>query len=417
MPHSLFSKKILAFLCGCFISLLSLFLFLNPHYAPKVWPSHTAEVSKPQPLAGRNDMVVPPWNLPPRQHVPEATPLFIGFTRNWLLLKQAVVSYIAAGWPASDIYVVEDTGTMTSNALNQLTPENPFYLDHDYLSRTLGVNVLTTPTYLLFAQLQNFFLYTSIINHWPHYFWSHMDVVALTAEAHEPFASLYNRAVDALRETLNDPDWAIRFFSYDHLTLSNVAAYSAVGGFDTFIPYYMTDCDFHFRISQSGHTVKDVKAGLIFDVGDALPDLSLLFRRDTEDVRATCKPGDIKAAESTIDTTQDNPTDPKPYGRGDCRYHALKRMLNDLAQEKTKHKGGRNYWQVANNGGLGEPFWQVPEGFEKAVEMTIEHGRKVFTKKWGNEGCGLKKAGRSCKDAATCSAWRVGKEKEKEEGS
>src|SRR6266536_1453196 len=47
---------------------------------------------------------IPSWNTPPAQHVPEDTPLFLGFTRNWPLLQQALVSYITAGWPPSDIY-------------------------------------------------------------------------------------------------------------------------------------------------------------------------------------------------------------------------------------------------------------------------------------------------------------------------
>ncbi len=45
------------------------------------------------------------------------TPLFIGFTTNWLMLQQAIVSYIAAGWPPSQIYVMENTGVMDSNVL------------------------------------------------------------------------------------------------------------------------------------------------------------------------------------------------------------------------------------------------------------------------------------------------------------
>lgn len=46
---------------------------------------------------------VPSWNRPPKKHVDEKTPLFIGFTRNWRLLQQVVVSYITAGWPPEDV--------------------------------------------------------------------------------------------------------------------------------------------------------------------------------------------------------------------------------------------------------------------------------------------------------------------------
>jgi hypothetical protein len=87
---------------------------------------------------------------PPNPHVKENTPLFIGFTRNWRLIQQVVVSYITSGWPAEDIYVVENTGVMDSDALGLLPLQNPFFLNHTRL-QMLGVNVLVTPTLLTFA--------------------------------------------------------------------------------------------------------------------------------------------------------------------------------------------------------------------------------------------------------------------------
>lgn len=75
------------------------------------------------------------------EHYPEATPLLIGFTRNWPQLLQCVVSYVAAGWPPGDIYVVENTGAMRANTEGRLTLQNPFYLNHTQLGM-LGVNVL-----------------------------------------------------------------------------------------------------------------------------------------------------------------------------------------------------------------------------------------------------------------------------------
>lgn len=95
---------------------------------------------------------IPSWNLPVNPHVKENTPLFIGFTRNWRLLQQVVVSYITSGWPAEDIYVVENTGVMDSNALGLLSLQNPFFLNHTRLEM-LGVNILITPTLLTFAQV------------------------------------------------------------------------------------------------------------------------------------------------------------------------------------------------------------------------------------------------------------------------
>ena len=115
---------------------------------------------------------IPSWNKPPVKHVDEITPLFIGFTRNWRLLQQVVVSYITAGWPPEDIYVIENTGVMDSNAKGKLSLQNPFFMNHTRL-QMFGVNIIRTPTLLTFAQLQNFYLHTAIENEWPVYFWSH----------------------------------------------------------------------------------------------------------------------------------------------------------------------------------------------------------------------------------------------------
>ena len=98
---------------------------------------------------------MPSWNAPPSSYVAESTPLFIGFTRNWRLLQQTVVSYITAGWP---------------------------------------------------PRKHLFYIYTALERNWTHYFWAHMDTVIVSDEEREPFEPLYTRAVSALRETV-DPKW------------------------------------------------------------------------------------------------------------------------------------------------------------------------------------------------------------------
>lgn len=187
---------------------------------------------------------IPSWNKPPSIHVPERTPLFIGFTRNWPLLQQVVVGYITAGWPPSDIYVVENTGTYDANAKGRLTLQNPFFLDHYRLKTIFEVNIITTPAYMSFAQLQNLYFSEALKNDWPYYFWSHMDVLPTSPEDKAPYKSLYMRCVDAIRESI-DPQhwvkeghkpgrWALRYFSYDWLTLMNTAAMEEMGGWDRY---------------------------------------------------------------------------------------------------------------------------------------------------------------------------------------
>lgn len=117
----------------------------KPPYKPA--RKHSPPIPDPFPLLSSNPppkkslLRAPEHNRPPQKHYPEKTPLLIGFTRNWPQLLQCVVSYIAAGWPPEDIYVVENTGTMFSNKNNKLTLQNPFYLNHTQLSM-LGVNII-----------------------------------------------------------------------------------------------------------------------------------------------------------------------------------------------------------------------------------------------------------------------------------
>ncbi len=130
-------------------------------------PKKTRPVPDPFPLLSQNPppkaspLQAPPINRPPRRHYAEKTPLFVGFTRNWPQLLQCVVSYIAAGWPPEDIYVVENTGVMLANQEGKLTLQNPFYLNHTQLGM-LGVNVIIVrpPSPSQFTALYTDFLFT-----------------------------------------------------------------------------------------------------------------------------------------------------------------------------------------------------------------------------------------------------------------
>lgn len=268
--------------------------------APKYKPTPTylpPPIKDPFPLlATATPPPIPKWNVPRKNaykdyDLPVAPPLLIGFTRSWPLLLQCVVSYITAGWPPEQIYVVENTGVQQANARGQLTLQNPFYLNHTVLKTLLGVNVIQTPTLLSFAQLQNFYLSLTYAREWPYFFWSHMDVLALSFEDGEDgvtprydqpgYKSIYELALRALQDARkSDPRWGLRFFHYDHLTLVNPAAYEDVGGWDTWISYYLTDCDMHTRLRWRNWTIEDRKAGSINDVASALDDLRALYRVD-----------------------------------------------------------------------------------------------------------------------------------------
>ena len=135
---------------------------------------------------------IPSWNRPPTPHVPEKTPLFIGFTRSWPLLQQCVLSYITSGWPPEDIYVVDNTGTMKSNFPPQkLTLQNPHYLNVQRLTDLFGVNVISTPTLLSFAQLQNFYIFTALEKGWDYFWWSHSRYICFIPMASRVSKTIY----------------------------------------------------------------------------------------------------------------------------------------------------------------------------------------------------------------------------------
>ncbi|KAI1480697.1 hypothetical protein F4774DRAFT_69156 [Daldinia eschscholtzii] len=362
-------------------------------------------------------------NLPPNPHVEEATPLFIGFTRNWPLLLQCVSSYIAAGWPPEDIYVVENTGTFHANQHNELELQNPFFLNYTAL-RILGVHVLETPTLLSFAQLQNFFLHTALERGWPFFWWSHMDVLVLSDEEvkkndrdhdwdHDPYATIYERCVGLLRY-LNGPDmppWATHFFEYDHLALVNRDAYLDVGAWDTHIPYYASDCDMYLRLHWEGYWQPQSEAGLVFDVSTVLDDIMALFR--VPGARATFK-GDPIYAEGGEDTSESERAhreaqmkreqDMWPWvdKEGETFAHLVE-VAKRMQDAKWADEGvRRNDWQTRQTGGQADTFYRDPEGFEAGLQTLVDAGRRVFADKWGHRGCDLLAMGIEGKDE-----WRL----------
>lgn len=286
---------------------------------------------------------VPRWNAPPDRHVAENTPLFIGFTRNWRLLQQTVVSYITGGWPPGDIYVVENTGTMFSNRDGLLTLQNPFYFDYHRLTTIFGINIVSTPTLLTFAQLQNFYVHVALDKGWEHYFWSHMDVVAVSDEEYnlEPYQSLYMRAVEVIRETLH-PDygkWAARWFAYDRLSLVRTKAYTDVGGWDTMIPFYMADCDMHERLFMKGFKLDDATAAKIWDVSTSLDDLMMLYQRG---IRAMKPKKDITVRAEEGAAQRNSPI-----------YQDLLHTLDQMQHQKSSVGRRRRMESLAGLGGAG----------------------------------------------------------------
>ncbi|CAK7215921.1 hypothetical protein SBRCBS47491_002652 [Sporothrix bragantina] len=413
-------------------------------------------IADPFPLLSQLDRASIQHILPPQHNTKTRTPLFIGFTRNWPLLLQCVSSYMAAGWPARDIYVVENTGTMGANKAGRLSLQNPFFLNHTQLVDSLGINVIETPTLFTFAQLQNFYLYTAQQMGWLQYFWSHQDVVVFSEEGYvegspassprHPFTqsprSLHHRALATLKILTHRaegsggaPTWATHFFDYDRLTLVNVPAYLAVGGWDTHISFYAGDCDMYLRLKWAGYWQGMLlpAVGLIYDVAGVLDDLGALFHAPGVDAsvgggwgapgvrqrrKMANEPGQHRLAphEALVQHTADlvhvvqqmHRAKNNPGAIFENALEPLVEASDDIdaadAADGTAHVkaikvAGRNAWQQQQQGGQGEPFYRDPAGFEAGLQKHIAVGRQVYAEKWGHRGCDLHGMGIRTDDA------------------
>ena len=376
---------------ACFLSILFLGLTFRSSKASSIWHSSSLPLHTSPPLLGAEENPAALW-LPPKgtkfelevpgylKHQPSAnrirTPLFIAFSRNYELLEQALLSYISVGWPREDIIVVDNTGTFDANNRRELSKDNPFFLDHDLLRSTYGVSIMQTPTLFNFPQLMNFYLRMAVAQDWAFYFWSHQDVAVLSNETAQPFKSFYQGVLDVLNDldihslqsepsssTMNTEKWAVKWFSYDWLSLNNVEAWRTIGPWDTFIPYYSADCDAYSRILLNGFTREEVRVGHVFDVADAVTDRIAKF----------FSPDPTEAPNSS-------------------RFIRLRDELEALMQSKW-HKGDldRNTWQTKQKGGKGEAWTYSPGGFQTMWWETANHGRSLFETKWGTTECQLER--------------------------
>ncbi|KAI2464976.1 hypothetical protein F4781DRAFT_435911 [Annulohypoxylon bovei var. microspora] len=434
----------------------------NTHTPPiyKPTPTFAAQsVVDPFPLLAQPTTTPPPipkYNVPrPGLHreygLSYTPPLFIGFTRQWPMLLQCVIGYLTAGWPPESIFVVENTGVQNSNAQGKLSLQNPFYLDHAVL-RKLRVNIIETPVLLSFSQMQNFFLSTAHARSWPYYFYSHQDVLVFSFEdgpdtlerpgdrewffydeedeadimrpvaaGQDGYRTIYENCLRELNRTLEAGErWGFRWFQYDHLTLVNRAALDAVGGWDSLMPYYGSDCDMNARLEMDGWTMRHRRVGIINDVSTVLEDLAVLYRdphvtprfidpnpvakvdeqpkmkqkkppKEEQSEQAKENHKDGKKGQGTQKRNDDvNSTTGINVARSVEYFRELVNVGNDMGAYKYRDdKNARNSWQNSQHGGAGEPYYYNAEGFSTSFWILAEAGREIFRQKWGHQDCDL----------------------------
>ncbi|KAI1338653.1 hypothetical protein F5Y15DRAFT_386556 [Xylariaceae sp. FL0016] len=431
----------------------------NTHAPPKYKPTPTFAVpvvTDPFPLLAKSSASPPPI---PEYNVARAglhrdyglsylPPLFIGFTRQWPMLLQCVVGYITAGWPPESIFVVENTGVQNSNIDGKLSLQNPFYLNHTTMRR-LGVNVIQTPVLMTFSQMQNFFLATATARSWPYYFYSHQDVLVFSFEdgadtmkrpgdrdwffydeqdeaetmrppaAGQPgYRTIYENCLRELNRTVESEErWAFRWFQYDHLTLVNKAALDAVGGWDSLMPYYGSDCDMNARLEMDGWSMRHRRVGIINDVSSVMEDLAALYRvpsvtpqfvdpnpipeeklEQIEQTKGSEQKETAKEPEQDADKpTQKRSEKTKTGGKSSISiskaidyFRALVKVGDDMGAYKYRSDNfARNSWQSSQHGGMGEPYYYNADGFATSFWILAEAGREVFRQKWGHRDCDL----------------------------
>lgn len=259
------------------------------------------------------------------------------------MLEQALLSYIAEGWPPSHIIVVDNTGTASPE------PNHHAYLNYSRLTEEYGTSIYRLPTRQSFSQVQNYIRELAMTQSWSDFYISHQDVVVRSQREMKPYTSFYNRVLIENCETHQrylNAEWALTFFAYDWLSHVGIPASRDIGPWDVLIPWYPSDCDYYSRARLKGKVIYDFKAGKVYDVADCLLDA----RR-----RLFLPASDPEAAE-------------------------VDRELLSMATQKRTGSAGRNTWQ---GGGLlgGE------DDFGDRYAALVKAGRKNFRWKWGTDEC------------------------------
>ena len=122
--------------------------------------------------------------------------------------------------------------------------------------------------------------------------------------------------------------------------------------------------------------------------------LAALFVPHSPPTKSSCS--------SNLKSKQSLWTEDKPASE---TYHHPLDVLDQM--QNAKNSGDRNTWQARQSSSQGDPFYRDSAGFEKGIQMTIEHGRAMYREKWGDRDCDIYHVGYRADDA-----WRVEHDRE-----
>ena len=113
---------------------------------------------------------------------------------------------------------------------------------------------------------------------------------------------------------------------------------------------------------------------------------------DTSPVPSAGKPAADTPAVATSEANKKYLEGTEEDTLGSENWKKLQDTLKAMDQEK-KDDPYRNSWQLKQRGGEGEPYHYDPDGWETALQMTIEAGGKIMEEKWGHKGCNIREVG------------------------
>ena len=149
-------------------------------------------------------------------------PLFVPYLNRPDLLARAIAS--ACHCPSTEVLVINNST-----------------IDIDLLPK-----VLIPPVPLTFSQTQNWMLALADV-------WKHPVYLFMHSDAEAQGDTVMRLAAMANAFTIQKRKWGVIFTNSDALAAFNTEAFREVGGWDSMLSWYLSDCDMYRRLRLAGY--------------------------------------------------------------------------------------------------------------------------------------------------------------------